>query len=297
MLRQLKTQLTVENLTLDLVQAYLYKSFYQQVLLRRPTTRRILCIWGCQRSGTSLMTRIFFRDIRTKVYRESSMLSSQDAKQLRLNPFDKLRTKLARDKAPLVVLKPLVESQNALKFLDCFPAARGLWLYRHYRDVAISNLQAFGPRNGIDDLRPITQNLANNWRSENVSAATRQVILEHFSETMNPHDAAALFWFARNQLFFELNLEDNAAVRLCQYEDLVTNPHAVMQQIYQFLDVAYPGPVILTEIHGRSVQRGKELELSPAIDALCSELLERLDRLYSASAALNAASREESGRE
>lgn len=277
----LKSQLAVENLDLELVRTYLYKS-YRQLVLSKPTKQRILFILGCQRSGTSLMTRIFFRDIYAKVYRESSKLSSQDIEKLRLNSLDLVQKNFENEKAPLIVLKPLVESQNTPQLLDFFANSAGLWLYRHYKDVAISNLRAFGMTNGIADLRPIIENQVANWRSEKVSCATRAIIAEHFVETMNPHDAAALFWFARNQLFFELGLESHPRVFLCQYEALVTQPKSIMREIYKSIGCTYPGDQIISEVHANSLKRGGNIQLSPPIEKLCNELWERINCVYDA---------------
>lgn len=279
-MQQLRKQFVVENVNTELIRTYLYKFVYQRFIMPKPSAKRILCIWGCQRSGTSLMTRIFFRDFTAKVYREASKLSSADARGLRLNTFAHLKKVFAKDKASLIVLKPLVESQNALQFLKDFPETRGLWLYRHYKDVAISNLQAFGMNNGIADLRPIVENQSGNWRNEGISPATRAIIATHFAEDMNPYAAAALFWFARNQLFFELNLEANCKVALCQYEDMVTHPKKSLQKIYEFIERPYPGDHILVEVHARSVKRGKTITLAQEITELCDNLQAKLETVY-----------------
>ena len=55
------------------------------------------------------------------------------------------------------------------------------------------------------------------------------MILELFSENMEPLDAAALFWFVRNSYFFKLNLDKNQNVMIFKYDNLVkkaTQSHA-----------------------------------------------------------------------
>ncbi|MCB0187535.1 MAG: hypothetical protein KDE31_24875, partial [Caldilineaceae bacterium] len=219
--RRIQSRLGIRHVTPELVTLYLRKAAHQTLWGKRPANPSILPIFGCQRSGTSLLTRVFFRDLNAKVYRETSALSSSDQesqrRKLRMNSLDEIKQILGRDRASLIVLKPLVESQRAPEILRCFPNARALWLYRHYKDVAASNLQAFGMDNGINDLRPIVRGESQNWRSEGTSAETREQVSKFFHETMNPYDAAALFWYARNRLFFELALDTNERVRLCQY--------------------------------------------------------------------------------
>jgi hypothetical protein len=223
------------------------------------------------------MLRVFFWDKDTVVYREGSSLSSQDPLGLELDPLEDVAKKIRENRAPLVVLKPIVDSQNARQFLEAMPEAKSIWLYRHYRDVVSSNLRKFGERNGINDIRSIAQNDPDNWRSENASDHTRSIIQQYFSDDMPPNDAAALFWYARNQLFFEQNLDSHPRVLLVRYSDFVTNPAETMPRIYKFLDRPYPGDNINREVHGLSVGKGKEVVLSPEIEAFCQSQLERLE--------------------
>jgi hypothetical protein len=97
---------------------------------------------------------------------------------------------------------------------------------------------------------------------------------------MNPFDAAALFWLVRNRLFFELTLDNHPDVTMCKYEHLVTRPKEVMSELYRFVGCAYPSDEILTDVHAESEQNGQSVELSPAVDHLCRELLDKLDNVY-----------------
>jgi hypothetical protein len=230
-----------------------------------------------------LASRIFEKDLDTKTYAEFSKLSSQDvAKGLRLNPLDLVKKEIRRDRAPFIVLKPLVESQNILQLLGYFDESKALWMYRDYRDVALSNLTLFGIRNGINDLRPIVANEPDNWRSERASENVREIVARHFSENMNPYDAAVLFWFARNSLFFELGLDENPDVLMCRYEDLTASPVKAVSSIYRMLGWDYPGDEITAGIHSKSLRKGRDIELSPDVDHLAEELMDRLDKAYQA---------------
>jgi hypothetical protein len=242
--------------------------------------KAVLFVIGCQRSGTTLMTKIFERDLRTAVYGEFSKMSALDTRhKIRLNPLPWVKAEFERDKVPLIVLKPLVETQNALKLLEYFEDAKALWMYRDYRDVASSNLAIFGMANGISNLRAIAQNAPQNWRSENVSDDTRNIVLKYFSEEMNPYDAAALFWLARNRLFFELGLDRHPRLTMCKYEDLLAHPERIMRGIYRFTGTDYPSDDILVDVRADS-GKGKNIKLSPAVELLCKEMLEKLDTAY-----------------
>jgi hypothetical protein len=245
----------------------------------------VLFILGIQRAGTSLMYWVFERDMRAKIYRESSELTSRDTlEHVRLNPLPEVKAQIGGHNVPLVVLKPLVESQRFYELTAAFPGSRALWQYRHYQDVASSNLKAFGMDNGVKDLRPFVENDRANWRSQNSAEPTRETIRRYFREDMNPYDAAALFWWARCRLYFDLRLDENPGVLLCRYEDLAIDPAATMRRIYNFIDIPYPGDHIVRDVHPQSVGKGRVSRLSPEIDRLCAELLERLDRLNAAAA-------------
>lgn len=259
----------------------LYKRFVQGLDRgQKSENRTVLFILGIQRAGTSLMYWVFERDMNARIYRESSELTSNDTlERVRLNPLPEVKARLDRHNEPLVVLKPLVESQRFHELKAAFPGSKALWQYRHYQDVASSNLKAFGMDNGLKDLRPFIANDPRNWRSQNSTAETRDVIRHYFREDMNPYDAAALFWWARCRLYFALGLDKDPDVLLCRYEDLAIDPARTMRRVYAFVGVPYPGDHIVRDVHPQSVGKGRVSKLSPEIDQLCAGLLEELDSL------------------
>jgi len=239
--------------------------------------KTVLLILGCQRSGTTLVQNILQRDLRSKVYGEFSKLSDRDREhRIRLNPLDSVRETIEADRAELIVLKPLVESQNAVKLLEALDNAKILWMYRDYRDTAVSSINTFGREAGVNDLTSIIENRDGDWRAEGLGSELRGIVSANFSPDMDPHDAAALFWFVRNSWLFELKLEANARVMICSYEDLVAAPAATVKKLYDFMGHKFPGQRILPSIHQESAGQGSGLELSEDIERLCSGLLERL---------------------
>ncbi|WP_299413494.1 sulfotransferase [Acaryochloris sp. IP29b_bin.148] len=280
----IKSKLNIEHITPDLYVTYLVKYIYQNFFLQSRDNHQSLFIIGCQRSGTSLINRVFARDLNVRVYRESSRLSSNDPSpiaknKLRLNSFNEMKATLDKDKAPIIVFKPLVETQNTLEILDFFPEAKALWMYRHYKDVVNSLLKKFSVNVGIRNLKSIVENNQENWYSEKVPENIRRVVIQHFSEQMSPYDAAALFWFVRNQLFYELQLDSNPRALMCRYEDLVTQPDQVMHCIYEFIGAQY-NDKNSWEVHSNSVKKGHLVQLSPVIEQLCDDLLRKLENTY-----------------
>jgi hypothetical protein len=257
------------------------KRIYQTARWRGIDRQQILFIVGCMRSGTTLMTRLFDADRDCRVFGERSVLSSADKELgLRLNPLPEVAAIINRVRAPLVVTKPLVETQNVATLLSYFAGSKALFMYRRYQEVALSDLAKFGPRNGIANIRPIAEERADNWRSAGASRAVCALIRQFYSPQMRIHDAAALFWYSRNQLFFDLELPSSPAVMLCQYEHLAQRPVEVMREIYDFLGVPCPDLSHTAQVYTSSVRKGADLDLSTEVRAICEELQTRLDAHY-----------------
>jgi hypothetical protein len=253
--------------------------------LAMPRSRdpKLLFIFGCQRSGTTLLSRIFERDWLATSFPEVSSINRDDKEhRIRLKALSEVKAIVQRRPARLTVLKPLVESQRAIEFLEFFPGSKALWIYRNYRDVAASNIKRFGLQNGIDDMRQLLSGSRENWRSEFVPRSVDETLREHFSASMDPYDAAVLFWYARNSLYFELGLHENPDVMLCKYESLVRSPEVVVPAIYEFAGCRFPGPSIIRQIHSRSVKKGRSIGLTPQIVELANGMLDRLDAQWSA---------------
>jgi len=251
---------------------------FRQLLRSKTQSKRYLFIVGCQRSGTTMLSRILDKDLNTVSYGEASKLSYMDSgRRLRLRPLADIKDELERDRAPLIVLKPLVESQNTATLLHEFENSKAVWIYRHYKDVAASNIGRFGQANGINDLLPMFENHPDNWRSEKLSEPSRALVEKYFSVTMNPQDAAVLFWIVRNRIYFEMDLDTHADVFLCRYEDLTRNPSQVMKQIYKFVGQEYPDDQIVSGTHTKSIRKGAGVALTSEIESIATELLESLD--------------------
>jgi Sulfotransferase domain len=247
----------------------------------REGRKAIVLVVGCQRSGTTLMLELFNADHRSVTFPEQSALSSPAEGRLRLKPLPEVKRRLEAVRAPLLVLKPLVESQHVASLLDGLDNSYAIWMYRRPESVAASDLSYFGLKNGERNLRLLLTNEPPNWRGEVVPESTRAVVSRHYSPGMDPHDAAALFWWARTSLFFDLRLDQRPDVRLCSYEGLVADPEPTMRSLYDLVGVAYPEREITAGVHRRSVGRKDDFPLSEEVRRLCEELWGRLESVRS----------------
>lgn len=249
----------------------------RRALAAPPAVNTVLFIFGCQRSGTTMLSDLFALDPASDVYPERSRLGAEDDPlRLRLAPLGEIAERLKRNAAPLVVVKPLVESQRAAEILAHDPRWRAVWLYRDVRDVVLSNTQMFGGDNGFDDLAPILDGRPD-WRSDGLPADVVERIRDLRAAGLERHDAAALFWWTRNHHFFLQSLDREPRLWLCRYEDLVADPIAEMRRIYDRIGRAAPAELARNEVFQTSVGRGGKLELSAQVRALCDEMLARLD--------------------
>lgn len=239
-----------------------------------PAPHPLLNIIGCQRSGTTMLTELLDHDRRIRVFGELGELFDDVPRSHRLRDPDFVRRRLARSGAALNVVKPLVESQRCRELIDLQEDGLALWMFRHYRDVAASNLRRFGTSNGVDNLRPIVKD-SDDWRAAGLGAETRSLVSSLFDEEMPPLDAAALFWYCRNTLWFEADLASDDRVRMCQYEQLVAEPQVMTSALYDWVELSAPSASTAGFVHARSVGKGRD-EIGDEIRSLCDAMWERL---------------------
>ncbi len=252
----------------------------RQFLKYRPgCAKTVLFIVGCQRSGTTLLHHVLRRDPDSVTFDEVSLLSDPgDPERLRWKPPAEVSVVINSCRAPFVVTKPLVESQNLQPWRDVMPGSRVVWMFRGFRDVARSNLAFFGRENGLNDLRPILVGDHEDWRFQHLDKEVVAAIRELAAGPLSPEDAAALFWYARNSLFFSTMLNDDPDVSLCRYEDLVTRPANVVNALYRWLGRPFPGESVLVDIAESYSGQGNDLVLSPAVEEICMQMEGRLLR-------------------
>ena len=261
-----------------------------RAILKQPSpTLDTLMIMGAQRSGTTLLSRIFDDLYYADVYGEFSELSSNDKYRLRLNTPDQVNKTLVRANATLAVLKPLVESQRANFWMEHLPRSAVIWLYRDFRDVASSSVLKFGDREGgISQARAfVDEEFArrdySTWKAENASTDTLAAIKACYSPTIKPTDAAALFWYGRNRLFTEQRLEQSDRVVLVKYEAFVQQPFLVISYILNTLGIHELKSATLSGIDPHSIGKGSTLAVSEDVESLCKKTMTDLDYHFYAS--------------
>jgi hypothetical protein len=140
-------------------------------------------------------------------------------------------------------------------------------------------VQKFGPAN-LDALRRIAAGGGGGmWQAGGLGPDRLELIRSFDYDRMTPESAAALFWFLRNALFFDLGLDTRADVALASYRATVTGPERAMRAVCDALDLAYQ-PALIAHIDARSSRPAPPLDLDPGIADLCDGLEARLDAAY-----------------
>lgn len=204
-------------------------------------------------------------------------------KRWRWKSYQEVAKIMGQKHAPLLIAKPLVESQWAEELLSALPGAKIIWAYRNFADVILSGQEHFGSEAIQYNLKSIIDNRPH-WYSENIADATRELVVKYFHPDRSVYDLRGLGWYVRNSLVLNY---DHLPITFSKYENLVTSPAEEMRKLYHFLDYPYPGDQIVKHVHTSSLQRGKDVQLSEDIRKLCETMLAKLDVLNATTASNN----------
>jgi hypothetical protein len=171
----------------------------------------------------------------------------------------------------VVAAKPLVESASATPLMDAVGAVKAVWMLRHYPEVAQSSLSRFGMDNPYQDLQPIRSRDALDWRYRGATEETWETVTAFFNRRLTPFDAAALFWWTRNQLYFDQRLWEDERIRILRYERACNQPDEVIQSLSDHIGLALPLGSIAPRVRARPFPR-ETRELDPEVERLCRKL-------------------------
>ena len=235
-------------------------------------------VWvlGVQRSGTNLLTRTLQGVPEMAVFSENHRRAFVD---YRLRADEDVRRLIRRDRHPLVVLKPLCDSARALDFWGpAFSAqpSRIIWAYRSVDGRVRSALSRFGPAN-LEVMRAVVAGRHEGmWQTQGLSDDDIALIRELPWDDGDAPAAAAMFWYVRNKLLFDLGLDTRPRVTVFSYDAFVADPEQGAAVLGRFLGVdpgaLDPGPV--------RPSRPVRIDLHPEIRRRCDELGAALDGLW-----------------
>lgn len=241
-----------------------------------PGTAMPVWLVGVQRSGTNMLVRGLEASPEFEVRNESDRRAFR---RFRLRPDHEVAALVLASRHRFVLLKPLCDSHRVRELLDGLAVptpGRAIWAYRDVDGRARSALAKFGDTN-LRVLREIAMGGGRRrWQAQGLSEASLELLASFDYERVSPADAAALFWYVRNQLYFEQGLDRREDVTLCCYDRMVAAPERTMGTLCAFLGVAWR-PELVAHVAARSGSRRPPLDLDPRIRARCDELRARLD--------------------
>ncbi|MBV8982730.1 MAG: hypothetical protein JO086_17665 [Acidimicrobiia bacterium] len=234
-------------------------------------------VWlvGVQRSGTNMVVRGLEESPEVEVHNEND---GRAFERFRLRSDPVVRKIVVESGHRYVLFKPLCDSHRVdeLLALDTPTPGRAIWAYRGVDGRVRSALAKFGDTN----LRVLTEIAAGRgaglWQSQRLSPDSLELLRSFDWASMDAASAAALFWYLRNQLFFDLGLDRRTDVLLSSYDAVVADPEAGTKAMASFLDLAWH-PGLAAHIERRTPKDVAPLELEPRVRGLCDELGARLD--------------------
>lgn len=238
-------------------------------------TKKIIFIFGCQRSGTTALSEVFKSTPDCKVYLESKEAIHKKAANgnlIRLKAKNQITKIVEKEKEKYIIVKPLVESQKAASIVKSYPNSVGLWLFRTPKDVVKSILVKWGRKNGPSFVKAVV-NSEKNWRAELLDKQTVEFVKAIADQSLTPRDYSAVFWYTRNLLFYKQQLYDNPKFSLLSYE-MISKEKTYLSKKLESLGLNIE--VRPKTFNAKSIGKGKNLKFSPIVERLCDDMYQRL---------------------
>jgi hypothetical protein len=203
-------------------------------LLNPSEDPRLVFIFGCQRSGTTMLRNFIGFHPAIHDHGEGDppyfwQVPVEDLRYLRVVPKVEIERLTRAQKSPVVLIKPLHDSQRAAELLRHFPRSKGLWIFRHYREVILSHLNYYrGRYDPLPYLKDLLELNTQSWKAEGLDEEMLDFIVKHRADTATPTAAYALFWLARNSLLFH---QDHPDLLTVNYADLIKHPQQSLKQL------------------------------------------------------------------
>ena len=236
-----------------------------------------LFLVGVQRSGTNLLAHGLDELPEFHVYNEGNTTAFENYRIRALPTIERL---VGKSRARFVLFKPLCDSHRTPELLAHFgPRARAVWAYRNVDGRVRSAIAKFGDSN-LRVLRAFAAGEApkpwNTWQIAGLSAENADFIRGFDLDRLSAESGAALFWYLRNALYFELGLDRRTDTMLVDYDMLLAEPARVATGVCRFLEIPYR-PAMIGTIDPRRPSQRPPLPIDPRIRERCTALKARLD--------------------
>ncbi|MBH07771.1 MAG: hypothetical protein CMP71_01550 [Flavobacteriales bacterium] len=188
--------------------------------------KKIIWIFGCQRSGTTFLQKIFEKDLNSKVHGEFSILTIGENKTMLK---DKLEIKkiIENQNGKYIVIRSLFESDNAIELLDIFSNSIGVWVFRKSEEVVNSMIEKWNSK-FFDISKKVESDLNGDWRIKK----DLKFILDKFDEN-NLAESYGKYWALRNSIAIDKKYFDDDRFVFIDYESLSKKPKNEVSRIFK----------------------------------------------------------------
>ncbi len=241
--------------------------------------KRVLWVVACNQAGKTTLLSALARCSRCTLYRENSPHAYQ---KYRILPEQVIERLIQFTPNERVVFELANDLQYTDRYMNLYPESQALWIFRHYRGVVRDIVRKWGDAQKNMLLGIVTGSAKHPGQhsiAENLNAQTLALLKQHVHDQMSAQDGAALLWYLRNQMYFQLHLDRDERVLLVRHDELVSNPEDCMQSIFDFIQLNYARRYV------RPINRSAPTldplpDLNPEIEALCDHMLDCLHQVY-----------------
>ncbi len=100
------------------------------------------------------------------------------------------------------------------------------------------------------------------------------------NEEMSYEDGAALVWYVRNLMYFDLRLHKDHRVLLVNNDDLFINPVQHLKRIFGFISCPFDKDYANDILTLSTRKPPSSIIIDPRIEHLCQEMMYRLNEQY-----------------
>jgi hypothetical protein len=227
---------------------------------------------------------------------ELSVYGEGNRKAMKVDAYYRFRDErtikklISRDRNRFIMFRPLNDAQHADRHLMLHPNSKAIWIYRRYPDTINSAVKKWGEhqkniimwiKNEADkeNFAPKEEHLPYSIYAERMHPETLAVIKKLAFDGLTDEEGAALVWYIRNQIYFDLHLQHDNRVLLVKYEDFVTEPELNLKRIFEFIGFKTQKNYA-DDIFSSSIGKNPAPALNSEIENICRNMMERLDGLY-----------------
>lgn len=247
---------------------------FRKKYLRLGNPAYYIWIFGCQRSGTTLLERIFRSDLDSAVFGEFSELAILPKRTV-LKDLPEVGIALGSCNARYAVVRPLFESDRAAEILNHFPQSIAVWMIRDPRYVVNSMINKWGD-NFFEISRSVEAGSDGKWRLERLYESIKTEAKQITGGKESIEDIYALYWYRRNLSIYEAGLNENARILFLNYDQLVNEPKKCIDRIIKQAQGKGVWRYFYTDASPVSMSRNIILTMSPEVEKRCYRLYAEL---------------------